>query len=338
MSKCKVFEMGIAMFIDRASIYVKAGDGGDGSNSFCKIKGLKKRQDGGDGGKGGDIVLIADKNVQTLVDFHFRRHFRADKGLNGSGNNRKGANAADCIIMVPLGTIVKDRYEDITYCDLKENGQSVILIKGGFGGHGNSKFRQATQGDPGEEKEITMELKLIADVGIIGCPNAGKSSLISRISNAKSKVANYQFTTKTPILGVVRLSGERSFVICDIPGLIEGAHAGKGLGDDFLRHVERTRALIHMIDIAAVDCRNPADDFKSINNELKLYSQMVGDRHACPLPNRPQVIAVNKMDMPEAKENLKAFKKKVKKTVYPISCATGEGIKELLEAVYKKLL
>ncbi|MDP2980574.1 MAG: GTPase ObgE [Candidatus Omnitrophota bacterium] len=318
------------MFIDRASIFVKAGDGGDGSNSFCKIKGLKRRQDGGDGGKGGDIVLIADKNVQTLLDFHFRRHFRADKGLNGSGNNRKGAAAVDCIVRLPLGTIVKDKYEDIAYCDLKESGQSVILIKGGLGGHGNSKFRQATAGDPGEEKEITLELKLIADVGIIGYPNAGKSSLISVVSKAKSKVANYPFTTKTPVLGVVRLSGERSFVICDIPGLIEGAHAGKGLGDDFLRHVERTRVLIHMIDMAGVDCRDPADDFKSINNELKLYNPE--------LVKRPQVIAVNKMDIPEAMENLKKFKKKVKKTVYPISCVTGEGIKELLEAVYKRLL
>jgi GTPase len=317
------------MFIDRASIFVKAGDGGDGSNSFCGIKGLKKRQDGGDGGKGGDIVLVADKNVQTLMDFYFRRHFRADKGESGSSNNKKGANAADCVIRLPLGTIVKDQYEDITYCDLKESGQSVILIKGGSGGRGNSKFRMATQGDPGEEKEITMELKLIADVGIIGCPNAGKSSLISRISNAKSKVANYPFTTKTPILGAVRMGEERSFVICDIPGLIEGAHAGKGLGDDFLRHVERTRVLIHMIDMAGVDCREPADDFKSINNELKLYNPE--------LMKRPQVIAVNKMDIPQAKENLKAFKKKVKKKVYPISCATGEGIKELLEAVYKKL-
>ncbi|MDP2920788.1 MAG: GTPase ObgE [Candidatus Omnitrophota bacterium] len=317
------------MFIDRADIFVKAGDGGDGSNSFCGIKGLKKRQDGGDGGKGGDIILIADKNVQTLIDFHFRKHFRADKGLNGSGNNKTGANAADCVIRLPLGTIVKDKYEDITYCDLKEGGQSVMLIKGGAGGHGNSKFRLADRGEPGEEKEILLELKLIADVGIIGYPNAGKSSLISRITNAKSKVANYPFTTKTPVLGVVRLSGERSFVICDIPGLIEGAHSGRGLGDDFLRHVERTRALIHMIDMASVDARDPADDFKSINKELELYNPE--------LVKRPQVIAVNKMDIPEAKENLKAFRKKVRKKIYPVSCVTGEGIKELLEAVYKKL-
>ncbi|MCX5687046.1 MAG: GTPase ObgE [Candidatus Omnitrophica bacterium] len=317
------------MFIDRADIFVQAGDGGDGCNSFCKIKGLKKRQDGGDGGKGGDIVLLADKNVQTLLDFHFRKHFRADKGSNGGSNHKTGANAAGCIVRLPLGTIVKDKYEDITYCDLKEDGQSVILIRGGLAGHGNSKFRQSTQGDPGEEKEITLELKLIADVGIIGYPNAGKSSLISRVSRAKSKVASYPFTTKTPILGVVKLSDERSFIICDIPGLIEGAHSGRGLGDDFLRHVERTRVLIHMIDMASVDGRNPAEDFRSINSELKLYNPE--------LVKRPQVIAVNKMDIPEASEHLKEFKKKVKKIIYPISCATGEGIKELLEAVYKKL-
>ncbi|MEK6732160.1 MAG: Obg family GTPase CgtA [Candidatus Omnitrophota bacterium] len=325
------------MFIDRADVFVKAGDGGDGCNSFCSIKGLKRRQDGGDGGKGGDIVLIADKNVQTLVDFYFRKHFRAGKGSNGSSNHKKGANADYAVIKLPLGTIVKDKYEDITYCDLKEHGQSVTLIKGGSGGHGNSKFRQATPGDPGEEKEILLELKLIADAGIIGYPNAGKSSLISRVSKAKSKVASYPFTTKTPILGVVKLSDERSFVICDIPGLIEGAHAGRGLGDDFLRHVERTRVLIHMIDMAGVDGRNPTDDFKSINNELELYSRVgaVSDR---PLQKMPQVIAANKMDMPEAKENLKSFKKRTKKTIYPISCVTGEGIKELLEAVYKKLM
>lgn len=317
------------MFIDKADIFVKAGDGGDGSNSFCRIKGLKKRQDGGDGGKGGDIILTADKNVQTLLDFYFRKHFRADKGKNGSGNNKKGANAADCIIRLPVGTIVRDKHENITYCDLKEHGQSVILVKGGLGGHGNSKFRQATQGESGEEKEITLELKLIADIGIIGYPNAGKSSLISHISRAKSKVGSYPFTTKTPVLGVVRLTNERSFVVCDIPGLIEGAHSGKGLGYDFLRHVERTRVLIHMIDMASVDGRNPEEDFKSINNELRLYDSE--------LVKRPQLIAANKMDIPEAEENLKEFKKKIRKTVYPISCATGEGIKGLLEAAYKKL-
>ncbi|MFA5388928.1 MAG: GTPase ObgE [Candidatus Omnitrophota bacterium] len=317
------------MFIDRADIFVKAGDGGDGSNSFCGIKGHKKRQDGGDGGKGGDIILTADKNVQTLLDFHFRKHFRADKGLNGSGNNKKGANASDCVIRLPLGTIVKDRYEDIVYCDLKENSQSVILVKGGAGGRGNSKFRLAEHGEPGEEKEIVLELKLIADVGIIGYPNAGKSSLISRVSRARSKIASYPFTTKEPILGMVRLDSERTFVICDIPGLIEGAHSGRGLGHDFLRHVERTRVLVHMIDMAGCDCRDPADDFKSINNELKLYNPE--------LLKRPQVIAANKMDIPAAGENLKAFRKKIRKKVYPLSCATGEGIKELLEAVYKKL-
>jgi len=317
------------MFIDRADISVKAGNGGNGCNSFCRIKGLKKRADGGDGGKGGDIILVADKNVQTLVDFHFRKHFAADSGSHGSSNHKKGANAKDCVIRLPLGTIVKDKYEDITYCDLKEHGQSVALIKGGAGGKGNSRFRESTPGEPCEEKEITLELKLIADVGIIGYPNAGKSSLISRISRAKSKVAEYPFTTKTPVLGAVKLDDERGFVVCDIPGLIEGAHAGKGLGDDFLRHIERTRVFIHMIDMAGVDGRNPSHDFKSINNELKLYNPE--------LAKRPQVIAGNKMDLPEAVKNLKDFKKKIKKIIYPISCVTGEGIRELLEAVYERL-
>lgn len=317
------------MFIDRADIFVKGGNGGAGCNSFCKIKAHKKRPDGGDGGKGGDIVLIADKNVQTLVDFYFRKSFRAESGVNGSSNNKKGANARDCIIRAPLGTIVRDKYEDITYCDLKAEGQSVVFIKGGAGGKGNSRFKEATAGEPGEEKEIILELKLIADAGIIGCPNAGKSSLISRISKAKSKIASYPFTTKEPVLGVARLDEERSFVVCDIPGLIEGAHSGRGLGHDFLRHIERTKVLIHMIDMAGVDGRDPVQDFKSINNELKLYNPE--------LLKRSQVIAGNKMDLTEAEKNLMDFKKRLKKTIYPISCVTGEGIKELLEAVYKKL-
>lgn len=317
------------MFIDHAEISVRAGNGGGGCNSFCKIKALKKRPDGGDGGRGGNLIILADKNVQTLIDFYYRRHFKGEPGSNGSGNHRKGANGKDCIIRVPLGTIVKDKREDITYCDLKVDGLAVLLIKGGAGGKGNSRYREATQGEYGEEKEIVLELKLIADVGIIGCPNAGKSSLISRISNAKSKIASYPFTTKTPLLGVVRLDNERSFVICDIPGLIEGAHSGRGLGDGFLRHVERTKILVHMIDMAAVDNRNPAHDYKSINNELQLYNPE--------LLKKPQILAANKMDILEAEENLKEFKKKVKKAAYPISCVTGDGIKELLEAMYSKL-
>jgi GTP-binding protein len=317
------------MFIDKTDIRVRAGDGGKGCNSFCHIKLHKKRPDGGDGGEGGDIILKADKNVQTLVDFYYRKHFKADAGRNGSSNHKKGAYGKDCIIRVPLGTIVKDKNEDIAYCDLKTDGQSVIFLKGGAGGKGNSKYRESTPGEQGEEKEVILELKLIADAGIIGCPNAGKSSLISRISNARPKIASYPFTTKAPVLGAVKIDAERSFIICDIPGLIEGAHEGKGLGHEFLRHIERTKMLVHMIDMAGVDGRDPADDYKSINHELGEYS--------AGLMEKQQILVANKMDLPVAADNLKKFRKKVKKRICLLSCATGNGISELIEAVYKKL-
>jgi GTP-binding protein len=318
------------MFIDHAEIYVKAGDGGDGCQSFSREKLQRyKRPDGGDGGKGGDVIIKADNNVQTLVDFYYHKHFKAEPGSNGSSNHKRGREGKELLIRVPVGTLVKDRDEDITYCDLAEPGRSVVIVKGGEGGRGNSRQREALPGKDGEEKNLVLELKLVADVGIIGYPNVGKSSLISRISNAKPKIADYPFTTKTPVLGVVRLGPERSFVVCDIPGLIEGAHAGRGLGDEFLRHVERTKLLLHMIDMATVEKRDPVQDLKSIDRELGLYNPA--------LLKRQQIIAANKMDLPDALENLKFFKKKVKKQVYPISCVTGEGIKELLEAMYRKL-
>ena len=318
------------MFIDHSGIFVKAGDGGDGCHSFSKGRSQRyKRPNGGDGGKGGDIIVKADNNVQTLVDFYFRKHFRAESGSNGSSNHKKGLEGRDLVIKVPVGTLVKDKYENITYCDLNQAGRSIVITKGGPGGKGNSRHRLATPGKDGEEKDIVLELKLVADAGIIGYPNVGKSSFISRISNARPKIADYPFTTKTPVLGLVRLDSERSFVVCDIPGLIEGAHSGKGLGDEFLRHIERTRILVHMIDMASVEKRDPLQDLESINNELGQYNRI--------LLKRPQVLAANKMDLPEASENLKRFKKKVKRKIYPISCVTGEGIKELLEAVYKKL-
>lgn len=318
------------MFIDHAGIYVKAGDGGDGCHSFSKGRQQRhERPDGGDGGKGGDVVVIADNNTHTLVDFYYRKHFKAESGSNASSNHKKGADGKDCILRVSVGTIIKDKHEDITYCDLNEVGRSVVIVRGGEGGKGNSRYRDATPGKDGEEKEIVLELKLVADAGIIGYPNVGKSSLISRISNARPKIAGYSFTTKTPNLGLVRLDEERSFVVCDIPGLIEGAHSGRGLGDEFLRHVERTKVLVHMIDMAAVEQRNPVDDLKNINKELVLYNSA--------LLKRPQILAANKMDIPEASENLKRFRKKVKKKIYPISCVTGEGIKALLEAVHASL-
>ncbi|MBU1061308.1 MAG: GTPase ObgE [Candidatus Omnitrophica bacterium] len=318
------------MFIDHTGIYVKAGDGGDGCHSFSKGKFQKyKRPDGGDGGKGGDVKVVSDNNVQTLIEFYFRKHFKASSGRNGSSNHKNGSQGEGCILRVPIGTLVKDKYEDITYCDLNVPGASVVIANGGSGGKGNSRYREATYGKDGEEKNLILELKLVADVGIIGYPNVGKSSLISRISNAKPKIANYPFTTKTPVLGLVRLDPERSFLVCDIPGLIEGAHSGRGLGDEFLRHVERTRVLVHMIDMAPLEERNPVEDMKLINKELRLYNPQ--------LLKRPQILVANKMDLPNASQNLKNFKKGVSKKIYPISCVTGEGIKEMLEAVYKKL-
>ena len=318
------------MFIDHSEIMVKAGDGGDGCNSFSKGKFQRyKRPDGGDGGKGGNVIFRSDNNVQTLIDFYFKKHFKAESGSNASSNHKKGQEGKDYVIRVPVGTLIKDAREDINYCDLNVSSRSVVIVKGGAGGRGNSRGREATPGKDGDEKNIFLELKLVADVGIIGYPNAGKSSLLSRISNARPKIANYPFTTKTPVLGLVKLGPERSFVICDIPGLIEGAHSGKGLGDEFLRHVERTKVLLHVIDMAAVEGRDPIEDLESINKELRLYNPV--------LTKRPQILAANKMDLPTAPENLERFKKKVKKTIFPISCATGEGIKKLLEAVYKKI-
>ncbi|MBU0759536.1 MAG: GTPase ObgE [Candidatus Omnitrophica bacterium] len=318
------------MFIDHAEINIKAGDGGDGCHSFSKARSQRyKRPDGGDGGKGGDAVIVSDHNIQTLIDFYYKKHFKADSGTNGSSNHKKGAQGKSCVIRVPVGTLVRDAAEDITYCDLNQAGRAVVIAKGGDGGSGNSRRRDATPGKDGEEKDIVLELKMVADVGIIGYPSVGKSSLISRVSNARPKIADYPFTTKTPTLGLVRLGPERSLVICDIPGLIEGAHAGRGLGDAFLRHIERTRALVHMIDMAAVEGRDPVKDIASINKELELYNAA--------LLKRPQIIAANKMDLPGAYENLKRFKKKIRKKVYPISCVTGEGVKELMEAVYRKL-
>ncbi|MFH1782650.1 MAG: GTPase ObgE [Candidatus Omnitrophota bacterium] len=311
------------MFIDHVFINVKAGDGGDGCHSFTKPKGQRwKRPDGGDGGKGGDIIITADNNVQTLINFYYNKHFKAESGTNASSNHKKGADGKDLTLRVPVGTLVKDKFEDITYCDLNEVKKSVVIARGGEGGRGNSRNRDATPGKDGAELDLILELKLVADVGIIGFPNAGKSSLLSRVSNAKPRIASFPFTTKTPLLGLARLDIDRSFVICDIPGLIEGAHSGRGLGDEFLRHVERTRILLHMIDMAALDGRDPAEGLTSINKELKLYSPE--------LVKKKQIIAVNKMDLPEAEENLKRFKKKIKKKIYPISCATGEGIDSLL--------
>lgn len=319
------------MFIDEAKIYVKAGAGGDGCNSFYRDKWNRiGRPDGGPGGDGGNIIFEVDENVQTLLDFQYRQHHEAESGSHGSSNHKKGRRGKDLLIKVPAGTLIKDAVNGLVLRDLIKTGDSVIIAKGGEGGRGNSRGRESTPGAPGEEKTVILELKLIADAGIIGYPNAGKSTLISRISSAHPKIANYPFTTKEPVLGVVKLYDYAAFVVAEIPGLIEGAHEGRGLGDKFLKHIERTKLLIHLVDIAGCEGREPADDYRTLNNELKSYSKL--------LTAKPQIVALNKVDITEAKANIKKFKKSFPKIkIFPVSAVTGEGIKELLDAVYKKV-
>ena len=312
------------MFIDEVRIYVKAGNGGDGCSSLYKdIFNRIGSPDGGPGGNGGDVVLEVDHNVQTLLDFQYRQHHEAERGYHGSSTHKKGARGKDLVIKVPPGTLVKDAETGLIMRDLVTIGDRVIIAKGGHGGRGNSRNHDATKGAPGQEKTALLELKLIADAGIIGYPNAGKSTLISKISSAHPKIASYPFTTKAPVLGVVRIHEEATFVVAEIPGLIEGAHEGRGLGDKFLRHIERTKVLIHLVDISAWEGRDPIQDYKKLNFELKAYSKK--------LAKKIQFIALNKTDIPDAEMHLKKFKKAFpKKKVYPISAATGKGVTCLL--------
>ncbi len=318
------------MFIDQARIYIKAGDGGDGCSSIYRDKYNRRgRFDGGPGGIGGRVILKADCNIQTLLDFQYHKHLAAERGGHGGSNNKKGRSGGDLIVLVPPGTIIRDANEGLVLRDLVKPGDEVIIAKGGMGGRGNAGGREATAGKPGEEREVLLELKLIADVGIIGYPNAGKSTLISKISSARPKIANYPFTTKEPVLGVVKPHEGVSFVVADIPGLIEGAHHGRGLGDKFLRHIERTRVLIHLVDISGQEGRSPWSDYAAVGGELKLYSKE--------LAKRPQVIALNKIDLPGSRENITAFRKKTRKKAFPVSALTGDGVKRLLNEVYKLL-
>jgi GTP-binding protein len=305
---------------------------------------MKGRPDGGFGGGGGDVVFRADANTHTLLDFQFRQHLEAESGTHGSSNHKKGRRGADLVIRVPPGTIIRDAGTRLAMRDLAKPGETVVIAKGGAGGRGNSRGRASEKGSPGEGYVLALELKILADAGIIGFPNAGKSTLISKISSAHPKIADYPFTTKEPVLGVVSLypragsasqggagrGDEAHFVVCEIPGLIKGAHEGRGLGDKFLRHVERTKVLIHLVDAAACELRDPVSDYAVLNDELRSYSEE--------LWAKPQLIALNKTDLSGAEENIKAFRKKYRgKKLYPISAATGEGLKELLEAVYKKI-
>jgi len=319
------------VFIDEARVYIKAGDGGDGCSSFYRDKYNRVGSpDGGPGGDGGDVVFLVDANVQTLLDFQYRQHHEAERGYHGSSTQKKGARGKDLVIKVPPGTLIKDSDTGLIIRDLVHIGDKVIVAKGGPGGRGNSRNHEATKGSAGQEKIILLELKLIADAGIIGYPNAGKSTLISKISSAHPKIANYPFTTKEPVLGVVRIHSEASMVVAEIPGLIEGAHEGRGLGDRFLRHIERTKILIHLVDISGFEGRDPVGDYKKLIFELKAYSKELAKKF--------QFIALNKIDNPGAEINIKKFRKAFpKKKVFPISALTGEGIKELLSAVYKKV-
>lgn len=329
------------MFIDEAKIQLKAGKGGNGCVSFRREKYRPKGgPDGGDGGPGGSIVLQADAGLRTLIDFHHHRHFKAEKGEHGQGGNRHGKKGDDLILRVPPGTLIKDGETGEVLADLVDPGQEAVAARGGLGGRGNARFvspqrqapRFAEKGEPGEERSVILELNLLADVGIIGFPNVGKSTLISRISAAKPKIADYPFTTTVPNLGVVRLPDGRDFVVADIPGLIEGAHQGKGLGHSFLKHVSRTALLLHLLDLASVENRDPVKDYETVNEELKLFDP--------DLAKRPQIVVGNKFDLPRAKENLKPVKTylaKKRKPFLAISAVTGEGVEALLYLLAERL-
>lgn len=317
-------------FVDQAQITVKAGDGGRGCSSFAQPPYIRHPYpDGGGGGDGGDVLLTADPNIATLLDFHFRHEFQAGRGAHGGSNTKTGKRGDDLVIRVPVGTVVHDVDLGAALRDLTHPHEQVIMAKGGRGGLGNATTPEARPGGAGERRRLRLELKLIADIGIMGFPNAGKSSLLSRISTAKPKIGAYPFTTRYPVLGVVRVEGRGSFVACDIPGLIEGASGGRGLGIQFLRHIERTRLLLHVIDMAAVDGREPVAAFHQLNHELAAYSEA--------LAQRPQLVVANKLDLPEAAANLPRFEREVGVPVWPVSCATGAGLTALLQAVWNQL-
>lgn len=323
--------------VDLVKILVKAGKGGNGAVTFRREKYVAAGgPDGGDGGKGGDIYFVAERGMTTLIDFRYKKKFLAEDGQNGDGGNRYGKSGKDLVISVPVGTIIKDLDTDEIIADMINVDEKVLIAKGGRGGRGNAKFATSTrqvpkfaeQGDDGETLNLSLELKLIADVGLVGFPNVGKSTLLSVVTAAKPKIANYQFTTLKPNLGVVKLDNGKDFVLADIPGLIEGAHTGIGLGHEFLRHVERTKLLIHVVDCSESEMRDVVEDYKTINKELRSYNEK--------LANKKQIIAANKLDLPGAEENLEKLKKALKGKnveIVPISAVTGKGIKDLFNRV-----
>lgn len=321
------------MFYDRAKIYVKGGDGGSGAVAFRREKYVPEGgPSGGDGGRGGSVIVVGDEGLRTLVDFRYKRHYKAERGEHGQGKGMHGKGGEDLYLRIPPGTIIKDSETGEVLADIVYAGQEAVVARGGRGGRGNARFMSnknkaptvSENGEPGEELWLALELKVLADVGLVGFPNVGKSTLISRVSAAKPKIADYPFTTLTPNLGVVALDDSDSFVIADIPGLIEGAHTGAGLGHEFLRHTERTRLLIHVLDISGSEQRDPLSDYRVIMEELEQYKPE--------LAARPQVIAANKMDIPGVEENLSRLKSELgnKYEIFPISAVTGEGVRRLM--------
>lgn len=326
------------MFIDRARVYVKGGDGGNGMSSFRREKYVPNGgPSGGDGGKGADVILVADKNVNTLMDFRYKRMFRADAGENGMSANKHGRGRDPLYIKVPMGTVVKDEESGKVYCDLTQDGQEFLIAKGGRGGRGNARFQTAANraptfsemGEPGEEHWLQLELKVLADVGLLGYPSVGKSSIIRKVSAARPDVAAYHFTTLRPVLGVVSLPGDRNFVMADIPGLIDGAAEGVGLGHNFLRHVERSNILLHILDVSGMEGRDPKDDFDAINRELAKYSPT--------LAKKKQIVVLNKIDLVQddttIPEVTKYFEDKGYE-VFAVNALTGQGLPELMERTY----
>ncbi|NCO37568.1 MAG: GTPase ObgE [Armatimonadetes bacterium CG_4_10_14_3_um_filter_66_18] len=329
------------MFIDEATIYVKGGAGGNGAVSFRREFGEPHGgPDGGRGGNGGSVILVARDEANTLIDFQFQRHYRGKNGTHGGGSRKSGAAGDDLLVSVPLGTLVYEGATGDLLADLTDPGTEFVAARGGRGGRGNRHFatairrtpRFAEKGDDGEEREVRLELKLLADVGLIGFPNAGKSTLISRISAARPKIADYPFTTLVPNLGTVRLDRGESLVVADIPGIIEGAHEGRGLGDQFLRHVERTSVLVHLLDMTMPADRDPVADFVQMNEELAKFSPVLAER--------PQLLAPNKLDVPDARECFEMLAAELKALgvpVYPISGVTGEGVPELIRAMAEQV-
>lgn len=324
------------MFVDKAKIYVKGGDGGDGLVAFRREKYVPEGGPAyGDGGRGGDVIFRVDEGLRTLMDFRYQRHFKADKGIKGRNKSQHGANADHMIVRIPPGTILIDDDTQEIIADMTRHGQQVVVARGGRGGRGNTRFATANNtapelaenGEEGQERYVVMELKVMADVGLVGFPSVGKSTLLSVVSAAQPKIGAYHFTTITPNLGVVDVGDGRSFVMADLPGLIEGASEGIGLGHEFLRHVERTRIIIHVVDMSGSEGRDPFEDWVLINDELKQYNASLIDR--------PQIVAANKMDMPESEENLISFRERVAEVrpdleIMPVSSLTRQGVQELL--------